>query len=143
VKGRRATPSQYNPGSVARRQAASRVAARSHGGVEGFFKRVYAVVRRIPCGRVATYGQVAALLGNPRAARTVGWALRALPAGSDVPWHRVINGSGTISTSGRGYEAALQAQRLRRESVTIGREGRIALERFRWRPSRCRPTARR
>jgi len=99
-----------------------------------FFERVYGVVRRIPRGRVATYGQVAALLGNPRAARTVGWALRALPEASRVPWHRVVNGSGGISANGRRREAALQAQRLQRESVTIGREGRIPLERFCWRP---------
>jgi methylated-DNA-protein-cysteine methyltransferase-like protein len=88
---------------------------------------------------VATYGQVAALLGNPRAARTVGWALRALPAGSRVPWHRVINGMGRISANGRRYEAEQQAQRLRRESVTVGRDGAISLERFGWRPSAGRP----
>lgn len=99
-----------------------------------FFERVYAVVRRIPRGRVATYGQVAALLGHPRAARTVGWALRALSEGSDVPWHRVINGSGRISTNGRDHEASLQAQRLRRESVPVPAGGRIPIERFGWRP---------
>jgi methylated-DNA-protein-cysteine methyltransferase-like protein len=99
------------------------------------------VVRRIPRGRVATYGQIAALLGNPRAARTVGWALRALPAGSRVPWHRVIDGAGRIPTNARDHEAALQAQRLRHESVAVGREGSVSLERFRWRPSGRRPVS--
>ena len=57
----------------------------------GFFDRVYTVVRRIPAGRVTSYGHVAALCGKPCAARTVGWALHGLPDGSDVPWHRVVN----------------------------------------------------
>lgn len=101
----------------------------------GFFERVYAVVRRIPPGRVATYGQVAALLGNPRAARGVGWALAALPAASGVPWHRVIGATGRISSRGREVEAALQGRLLAREGVRVGRDGRVALEARRWRPS--------
>ena len=62
-----------------------------------FYQQVYALVRQVPAGKVVTYGQVAALLGSPRAARAVGYALRFLPAGSDVPWHRVINYQGGIS----------------------------------------------
>ncbi|MFB0536550.1 MAG: MGMT family protein, partial [Anaerolineae bacterium] len=56
-----------------------------------FFSRVYRLVSMIPRGKVASYGQIARMLGSPRGARTVGWALHGLPEGTDVPWHRVIN----------------------------------------------------
>lgn len=101
-----------------------------------FFARVYEMVRAIPPGRVATYGQIAALLGHPRAARTVGWALHALTEDTDVPWHRVINGRGRITTSCREHAASLQAELLRSEGVAVDREGRVTLERFLWRPVR-------
>lgn len=85
-----------------------------------FFSRVYAAVRAIPMGRVATYGQVAAVVGVPRGARAVGWALRAL-RGKDarhVPWHRVVGAGGRISPrAGRG--PALQRTRLRAEGVRL------------------------
>lgn len=86
----------------------------------GFFRRVYAAVRAIPRGRVATYGQVAAMLGVPRGARAVGWALRALsprvkPA---VPWHRVVGAGGRISPRG-GPGPELQRKRLRAEGVAF------------------------
>jgi methylated-DNA-protein-cysteine methyltransferase related protein len=87
---------------------------------DGFFARVYALVRRIPPGRVVTYGQVAALLGVPRGARAVGWALRALPAreAARVPWHRVVGAGGRISPrAGPGPE--LQRRRLRKEDVAF------------------------
>ena len=61
------------------------------------YARIYAVVRRIPRGRVASYGQVARLAGLPGRARQVGYAMHALPSGSRVPWHRVINARGTVS----------------------------------------------
>jgi methylated-DNA-protein-cysteine methyltransferase-like protein len=83
-----------------------------------FFSRVYALVAHIPRGRVATYGQVAALLGNPRGARAVGWALRALApaAARRVPWHRVVGRGGRVSLGDRpaGLE---QRRRLRAEGV--------------------------
>jgi methylated-DNA-protein-cysteine methyltransferase-like protein len=85
---------------------------------EGFFARVYQAVRAIPRGRVATYGQIASLLGTPRGARAVGWALRALDAAlaRRVPWHRVVGAGGRISyRSGPGPQ--LQRQRLRAEGV--------------------------
>jgi methylated-DNA-protein-cysteine methyltransferase-like protein len=90
------------------------------------------VVRRIPRGRVLTYGQVAGLLGTPRAARAVGWALRALPDGESrrVPWHRVVGAAGRISfRSGPGPE--LQRIRLRREGVRF-RGGRVDMARHGW-----------
>jgi len=95
----------------------------------GFFERVREIVRTIPRGRVATYGQVAALLGVPRGARAVGWALRALDAEAHVrvPWHRVVGAGGRISLGGRpaGVE---QLARLRREGVRL-RDGRVDLAR--------------
>ena len=98
-------------------------------------ERVYAVVRRIPRGRVATYGQVAALAGLPGQARFVGYALAALPAGSGVAWQRVINAQGRVSARrGSSGAEALQAAMLRSEGVRFGREGSIALAAFRWRP---------
>lgn len=85
---------------------------------DDFFARVYAQVRRIPKGRVATYGQVALALGVPRGARAVGWALRALSATEErrVPWHRVVGAGGRISVR-EGPGPILQRQRLRREGV--------------------------
>lgn len=85
---------------------------------DGFFSAVYAVVRTIPKGRVATYGLIAALLGAPRGARAVGWAMRALPKRleRDVPWHRVVGHGGRISLRG-GDGASRQRQRLRAENV--------------------------
>src|ERR1043165_8799184 len=81
-----------------------------------FFTRVYAVVELIPKGKVATYGQVAAILENPRAARTVGWALNGLSPelAQRVPWQRVINAEGRISNTGN-YEE--QLRRLKREGI--------------------------
>jgi methylated-DNA-protein-cysteine methyltransferase-like protein len=91
---------------------------------------VYALVRRIPRGRVASYGAIARALGMPRGARTVGWALGA--CGDDVPWHRVVNAQGGISwrpTGGHDRQRAL----LRREGVRFDRRGRIDLRKFGWR----------
>jgi methylated-DNA-protein-cysteine methyltransferase-like protein len=83
-----------------------------------FFETVYAVVRRIPRGRVATYGQVALLAGSPRGARAVGWALRALDPRAErtVPWHRVVGAAGRISLRA-GFGPLQQRRRLRAEGV--------------------------
>lgn len=95
----------------------------------GFFARVYRAVSRIPRGRVATYGQVALLAGTPRGARAVGWALRALRAGTAarVPWHRVVGAGGRISPRAGGGEA-IQRARLAAEGVTF-RRGHVDLGR--------------
>jgi methylated-DNA-protein-cysteine methyltransferase-like protein len=95
----------------------------------GFFERVYELVRAIPRGRVATYGQVARLLGLPRGARAVGWALRGLPRRHErsVPWHRVVGAGGRVSPrSGPG--PLLQRRRLAQEGVRFVR-GRVDLVR--------------
>ena len=96
--------------------------------------RVWRTVSRIPYGRVATYGQVAREAGVGRRARMVGRALRALPAGSDVPWHRVINARGEISLPAGSDSRREQRHRLESEGVVF-RDGRIDLAEFRWRPS--------
>jgi len=85
-----------------------------------FFERVYAAVRAIPRGRVATYGQVARLVGVPRGARAVGWALRALDPRREraVPWHRVVGAGGRISLRA-GAGPVLQRRRLLAEGVRL------------------------
>jgi methylated-DNA-protein-cysteine methyltransferase-like protein len=99
------------------------------------YSAIYAVVSRIPRGRVATYGQVARLAGLPNHARVVGYALNALRDGSRVPWQRVVNAKGMISvrSSGSGHDV-LQRLILRREGVRIDRKGVIDLAVFLWRP---------
>lgn len=95
------------------------------------YERIYRVVRRIPRGRVATYGQVAAL-AKASGPRQVGYALHALPEANDVPWHRVVNARGCISLrSGLGGESFQQAL-LKAEAVEFDARGRIDLDRFRW-----------
>jgi len=100
--------------------------------MSGFFQKIYKIVRRIPSGQVATYGQIAAMLGHPRAARTVGWAMHALPEGSDVPWHRVINARGRISTSCQEHDANVQRDLLEAEGIVFGPDDRLDLKVYRW-----------
>jgi methylated-DNA-protein-cysteine methyltransferase-like protein len=97
-----------------------------------FFERTYHIVRMIPYGQVATYGQVAEIVSDRRAARTVGWALNALRRGTDVPWHRVINARGTISRRNRERAAQTQQQLLQREGIAFDAQGRIDLQEFQW-----------
>lgn len=100
----------------------------------GAYARIYAVVRRIPPGRVATYGQVAELAGLPGHARQVGYALHALPAGSAVPWHRVLNAMGAVSLRTVPGDELTQRQLLEREGVRFDARGRVRLAAVRWRP---------
>ena len=97
-------------------------------------EKIYAVVRRIPRGRVATYGQVAELAGLPGHARQVGYAMAALPSGTAVPWHRVINAAGMVSRRKMPGEELGQRQLLEAEGVRFNARGRVALEKVRWRP---------
>jgi methylated-DNA-protein-cysteine methyltransferase related protein len=98
------------------------------------YPAIYAVVRRIPPGRVATYGQVAALAGVPGQARLVGYALNALADTSPLPWHRVINAQGRVSArAGEPGGSVLQRIRLEQEGVAFDARGRVSLERFGWR----------
>jgi len=94
---------------------------------------IYAVIRRIPKGWVATYGQVAAMAGLPRRARLVGSILQNLDPASDIPWHRVVNAKGEVSYSpSRNGGDALQQRLLEKEGVEFDERNRFNLERFRW-----------
>jgi methylated-DNA-protein-cysteine methyltransferase-like protein len=109
--------------------------ATPHTTASGSYLTIYAVVGRIPEGRVATYGQVAKLAGLPGRARLVGYALSALAGRSTIPWHRVVNAQGRISPRSCGSDDD-QEQRLRleHEGVSFDAGGRIPLERFLWHP---------
>jgi methylated-DNA-protein-cysteine methyltransferase-like protein len=98
------------------------------------YDEIYAVVASIPKGKVATYGQVAELAGLPRRARMVGYALRELPGGSDLPWHRVVNASGGVSARGRPESERTQRALLEAEGVVFSRHNRLSLHRFGWEP---------
>ncbi len=101
----------------------------------GAYARIYAVVRRIPRGRVATYGQIAALAGFPRAPRLAGYALYALPEGTPLPWHRVVGAGGRLSLARLSPDGALtQRMRLEREGVTFDARGRAVLSASGWVP---------
>ncbi len=103
-----------------------------------FYEQVYAVARRIPRGKVTSYGRIAAMLGAPKAARAVGYALRALkdhqgdPAYADVPWQRIVNSQGRISIVNREFGAQLQAELLRSEGVVVSDELTIDLDVYLW-----------
>ncbi len=103
-----------------------------------FYEQVYAVVRRIPQGKVSSYGRIASMLGRPRAARAVGYALNALrdkqndPAYQNIPWQRVVNSQGRISIGSRDVTANRQAVLLREEGVAVSEQLRIDLDVYLW-----------
>jgi methylated-DNA-protein-cysteine methyltransferase-like protein len=95
------------------------------------YEAIYKTVRRIPRGKVATYGQIASLAGLDGHARQVGYALHAM-RGDDVPWHRVINARGEVSARSSGDSHELQRELLMAEGVVFDARGRIDLKRFQW-----------
>jgi methylated-DNA-protein-cysteine methyltransferase-like protein len=98
------------------------------------YDRIYAVIRKIPRGRVTTYGTIAKLAGLSGQARLVGYALSALRDGTSVPWHRVINAQGKLSLARNASGAGItQRLKLEREGVSIDAAGRVSLARFGWR----------
>lgn len=97
--------------------------------VESARERVWQIVAAIPQGKVATYGQIAALAGIPSHSRLVGNILRRLPTGTRLPWHRVINAQGRL----RCPNAALQKSRLEQEGITLIGD-RVSLKHYRWQP---------
>jgi methylated-DNA-protein-cysteine methyltransferase-like protein len=106
--------------------------------------RIWRLVEEIPPGRVASYGQIAELAGDRTTPRQVGYALAALPEGSDVPWQRVVNARGQVSDRSSFDGAPRQRLRLIEEGVEFDAGDRIDLDRFGWRPRRgTGPTIRR
>jgi len=97
------------------------------------YTRIYKVVQRIPRGRVASYGQIAALAGIPRHARQVGYALHHLSGDSDVPWQRVLNAAGEIAKRAYPEDARWQRDLLEEEGVEFDVGGRV-LPRYFWKP---------
>ena len=95
------------------------------------YQRIYEMVRQIPPGKVATYGQIARLVGGCTP-RMVGFSMAALQEGTDVPWQRVINYKGKISPHGFGYGSALQRQILEEEGVVFDLEGKVDFNAFGW-----------
>jgi len=99
---------------------------------KGLHLRIFAVVSRIPRGRVASYGQIARLAGMPGQARLVGYALHAVPRGRSIPWQRVVNAKGAISLP--ADHGSRQRYLLEREGVRFDSRGRIPFASFQWRP---------
>jgi methylated-DNA-protein-cysteine methyltransferase-like protein len=98
-----------------------------------FRDRVFSVVERVPRGRVIGYGHVGAVLGSPRLARQVGWALASLPADTKVPWHRVIRSSGHVALRGDPARGLVQRALLEEEGIVF--EGDVVpMRRFGWAP---------
>ena len=119
--------------AMRRRPPGSTVPRSRPAGPPPFYRLVYRVVRRVPRGKVVTYGQVAAILGQPRGARAVGVALAALraPLIDLVPWQRVISATGRCSHRD-GFWAEIQRELLEAEGVRFDRRGKVDLKRARW-----------
>ena len=98
-----------------------------------FFERGYALVQEIPCGKVATYGQIARLAGAPRCARQVGYALHANPRPGEIPCHRVVNRFGFVSPAFAFGGAEAQSALLRAEGVEVSGDGKVDLGVYGWR----------
>ncbi|MHA2223620.1 MAG: MGMT family protein [Candidatus Hodarchaeales archaeon] len=96
-----------------------------------FFQRVINIIKDVPVGKVATYGQIATYAGNPRASRQVAWILHSSSRKANLPWHRIINSKGRISLPrNRGYE--LQKELLENEGVVFGKNDTIDFKIFLW-----------
>ncbi len=96
------------------------------------FERIYEIVRRIPSGKVATYGMVAQLAGNPRWARAVGYALHSNPEPGIIPCHRVVNRSGGLAPAFAFGGEHAQRGLLEQEGVIFHEDGKVDLERCLW-----------
>ncbi len=98
------------------------------------FETIYEVVKKIPCGKVATYGQVARLAGNPRWARVVGFALHQNPDPEKIPCHRVVNREGRVAPAFAFGGEQVQRSLLEREGVRFMPNGRVNLDQYIWQP---------
>ena len=106
----------------------------------GIYEKIYSAVKKIPRGKVATYGQIAGIVGIPKDARRVGYALSALTEDSDVPWQRVINAKGEISERPC---AEVQRMFLEQEGIAFKDDAQIDLSRFQWKPAGRKEDAKR
>ena len=97
-----------------------------------FFETVYTMVSKIPRGRVATYGQIARLAGNPRASRIVGCALHTCPASSGIPCHRVVNREGRLAPADAFGGPEVHRSLLEAEGVPVSGEGCVDLKNYCW-----------
>jgi O-6-methylguanine DNA methyltransferase len=100
-----------------------------------FFGRVWSIAAKVPRGKVTTYGAIARALGSPGAARTVGWAMRAAPAGAGLPWHRVVNATGELSPEEAFGGPGVQRLLLESEGVTFDVQGYVDMKRHLWIPA--------
>jgi methylated-DNA-protein-cysteine methyltransferase-like protein len=98
-----------------------------------FRAKVLRLVAKIPRGRVATYGQIAAMAGFPRRPRQVGMILKGLPEDSDLPWQRVVSAKGCVPSKGRWWGAMVQIRRLREEGIEVDDLGNLDLDLWQWR----------
>ena len=100
---------------------------------KSFYQRVIDIIKSIPAGKVATYGQIAAYAGNYRAARQVAFILHSSSRKENLPWHRVVNSKGSISLKpSHGYE--IQKKLLKKEGIIFKKNNCIDLKRFQWFP---------
>ena len=100
-----------------------------------FFENVYEAVQLIPRGKVATYGQIARMIGAPRSSRAVGYALHANPRPGVIPCHRVVNREGRLAPAFAFGGPEIQAQLLESEGVEVGEDFIVDLEKYLWQPS--------
>ena|SRR3989344_8698748 len=102
-----------------------------------FYNQVEQLVKKIPPGRVASYGQIAALISTPRAARSVGWCLHTMDIQKDLPWHRVINSKGYITTTCADHTANLQKALLEKEGISVLQKSElwwVDMSKYQWQP---------
>lgn len=97
-----------------------------------FYDKVYEIVKKIPKGKVATYGQIAWMLGNPRASRAVGYALHSNPAPGVVPCHRVVNREGRLAPGFAFGGPGIQQELLEKEGVLLNEHGVVDLHQYLW-----------
>lgn len=124
-------PVKQKPGSADKRLYPTLKDRRERAEQRSQTDEIYAWVRRVPEGNVATYGQVAALAGR-RSARQVGYAMAALQGGSEVPWHRVINSRGKISPRAGSEGHLLQRVLLEAEGIVFSADDKVDLEKYGW-----------
>lgn len=95
------------------------------------FDRIYDIIQQIPPGKVASYGQIAELVGNRRLARVVGYALHAIPDGSDIPWHRVVKKDGEVFGGAESASGKYQTELLKSEGVGFV-DGHVDMKKYQW-----------